>query len=178
MSLKAWKAMKSHVVLGQRFRKCAGPGQLAASLSKRDLLPRKLTVVSDERHQPQQEVEINSVKADVETGKLGSKSSKEKLYGGKEKPDFEEMLRELDADISGKADTRCNMEKVLKARELESEVKESANQKEEKGGKDVMGCHAEKFLKARDLVFEVVVSESKKEDKEEVEYTYGPRRGP
>ena len=57
------------------------------------------------------------------------------------------------------------MEKVLKARELESEVKKSTNQKEERGGKVVLGCHAEKFLKARDLVSEVIVSGSKRKIK-------------
>ena len=65
------------------------------------------------------------------------------------------------------------MEKVLKARELESKVKKSTNQKEEKGGKVVLGCHTEKVIKERELVPEVMVSESKKEDIEREDYTYG-----
>ena len=79
----------------------------------------------------------------MESLKLESKRIKEKLIGEKGKPDFEEQLRELDAEISSKADTGCNVEKVLKAWALESELKVSANKKEDIGGEDSthrLGC--------------------------------------
>ncbi|KAK7825401.1 hypothetical protein CFP56_033126 [Quercus suber] len=102
----------------------------------------------------------------------------EKLTGEKRNSDFEEQLRELDAEIAGKADTGCNMEKVFKTRVLESEVKESAKQKEEKGGKVALGCNVEKLLQERGMVPEVKVSENKKEEKEGEDLMLGLGSGP
>nr|POE92192.1 hypothetical protein CFP56_53905 [Quercus suber] len=102
----------------------------------------------------------------------------EKLTGEKRNSDFEEQLRELDAEIAGKADTGCNMGKVFKTRVLESEVKESAKQKEEKGGKVALGCNVEKLLQERGMVPEVKVSENKKEEKEGEDLMLGLGSGP
>ena len=149
------RLQKTHVVLGQRNKERASPRQLGARLTERDLQPRQPMVVSNERHQPHGATETNLERVDVESWKMERDGITENLIGEKGNPDFEEQLRELDAEISGKADMGCNMEKVLKARELEFEVKELANQKEERGGKAALGCNMEKFLKARDLVSEV-----------------------
>lgn len=121
------RLQKSHVVLGQRSGECTSPGQWGVRLSERDLQSRQLKVVSDERRQPNKATSTNVDRADLESWTRESESFKEKLSGETEKPNFEEQLRELDAEISGKADTGCNMEKVLMTRELESEVKKSAN---------------------------------------------------
>ena len=45
-------------------------------------------------------------------------------------------MREIDAKISGKADTGCNVEKVFKARILEKENKETVYHKENRVGED------------------------------------------
>ena len=130
------------------------------------MLPGQQTVASDVRHQPHGVAETNIDRVDVESWKLESERIKEKMIGEKGKSDFEEQLRELDAEISGKANTRCNMEKVLKARELVSEVKLSTNQKDKRGGKAVTGCNEEK-----------VVSTNKKEEREGEDSMHGLRCG-
>ena len=84
----------------------------------------------------------------------------------------------LDAEIAGKADMGGNMKKVLKTKELESEVKKSADQIDERRCKAALGCHEEKLFKARELVHEVKVSDNKKGEKGDVNLTYGPGRGP
>ena len=111
---------KSHVVLGQQSRECASLGRLGERSPDHDLQPRQQTAVSDERCQSQRAAETNFERADVESWKMESECFKEKLPEEKEKTDFEEQLREIDVEISGKADTGCIMEKVLKAWDLVS----------------------------------------------------------
>ena len=72
----------------------------------------------------------------MESLKLESERIMEKLTEEKGKPDFEEQLRELNAEISGKVDMGCNVEKVFKARILETEKKVSANHKENRVSED------------------------------------------
>ena len=55
---------------------------------------------------------------------------KEKLTGEKEKPDFKEQLREIDAEIFGKADMGGNVQMVSKIRILESKKTVSVNRDE------------------------------------------------
>ena len=139
---------------------------------------RQQTEAADEQCEPQRAAETNLERADVESKKMESECFKEKLTEEKEKPDFEEQLREIDAEISGKADTGCIIEQVRTARDLVSEVQKSDNQKDEKGGEDVLGCHAEKIITEKELGVEIRMSESKKEDKAKGDILYGPRSGP
>ena len=62
------------------------------------------------------------------------------MPGETEKPNFEEQLRVLDAEISGKTDKGCNREKVPMTRKLVSEVEKSAKQMDGKGGKAYLDC--------------------------------------
>jgi len=131
------------VVLGQRTKERASLGQLGARLTKRELQPGLQTVASIVHRQSHGVAETNIDRADMESLKLESKRIKEKLSWEKGKPDFEEQLRELDVEISSKADIRCNVENIFKAWALESEMKVSANKKEDRGGEDSthgLGC--------------------------------------
>ena len=75
-------------------------------------------------------METNEDRADVESIILESEKIKEKLTGEKGKLDFKEQLRDLDVEISGKADMGCNVQKVPKAWILESKKKVSVKRKE------------------------------------------------
>ena len=103
-----------------------------------ELQPRQQTVTSVVHCQSHGVAETNIDRVDVESLKLESERIKEKLTGEKGKFHFKEQLRELDAKISSKADTGCNVEKVFKARILETEKKVSANQKENRVSEDSM----------------------------------------
>nr|POE73782.1 hypothetical protein CFP56_49546 [Quercus suber] len=117
-------------------------------------------------------------------GQVGARLTERKLQPGKQmvasnvhrQPHGAAETSIDGANVKSCFDTGCNVEKVLKARDLESEVKALANQREERGGKAVLGCNVEKFLKARDLESEVKVPEDKKEDKEEGDYMFGSGR--
>ena len=95
-------------------------------LTERERKPGKQMKASVVRRQLHGVVETNEDRAGVESIILESKKIKEKLIGEKGKPDFKEQLRELDVEISGKADIGCNVQKVPKARILESKKKVSA----------------------------------------------------
>ena len=96
---------------------------MGVELAKCDRQPGKQMEASIVRRQLHGVVEINKDRANVESMILESEKIKEKLVREKEKPDFKEQLRELDAKILGKANMGCNMQKVPKARILESEKK-------------------------------------------------------
>ena len=114
-------------------------------------------------HKTNKETDTNDDRVDVESWTRESERFKEKVPGETEKPNFEEQLRVLDAEISGKADIRCNREKVPMTRKLDSEVKRSAKQLDGKGGKADLDCQVEEFIMERDLGSKVMMSESKKE---------------
>ena len=135
-------------------------------------------VAFNECRQPHGAAKTNLERVDVESWKMESEGITGKLTGEKGNPDFVEQLKELNAEISSKADTRCNMEKFLKARELESEVEESASQMEESGCKAALGYNMEKLLKAREMVSEEKVSDNKKEEREGEDFMYGLGSGP
>ena len=172
------RLQKPHVVLDQQSRESASLGRRGESSPDLNVQLRQQTEVADERCEPQRAAETNLERADVESRKMESECFKEKLTEGKEKPDFEEQLREIDAEISGIADTGCIIEQVRTTRDLVSEVQKSANQKDEKGGEDVLGCHAEKIFTEKELGGEFRMSESKKEDKAKGDILYSPRSGP
>ena len=172
------RLQKTHVVLGQRNGESASPRQVGARLPEHDLQPGQLTVVSEEHCQPHGAAETNLERANVESWKKESEGIMQKLTGEKGKLDFEEQLKELDAEMSGKADTGCIMEKFLKAKELEFEVEESTDQMEERGCKVTLGCNEEKLLKAREQVSEEKVSDNKKGEREGEDFMYGLGSGP
>ena len=172
------RLQKPHVVLGQQYRENASLGRRGARSPDQNAHLRQQTVAVDERGEPQRAAETNLGRADVESRKMDSECFKEKLTEGKEKPDFEEQLREIDAEISGLADTGCITEKVRTVRDLVSEVQMSANQTDEKGREDVLGGHAEKTFTEKELCGELKVPESKKKDKAKGDILDGPRSGP
>ena len=172
------RLQKPHVVLGQQSRESASLGRRGESSPDLNVQLRQQTEVADERCEPQRAAGTTLERADVESRKMESECFKEKLIEGKEKPDFEEQLREIDAEISGIADTGCITEKVRTARDLVSEVQMSANQTDEKGRGDVLGCHAEKTFTEKELCGELKVPESKKKDKAKGDILDGPRSGP
>ena len=96
---------------------------MGVELTECERQPGKQMKASVVRRQLHGVVETNEDRADVESIILESEKIKEKLVREKEKPDFKEQLRELDAKILGKANMGCNMKKVPKARILESEKK-------------------------------------------------------
>ena len=134
------RLQKSHVVLGQRAGESIRPGQWGARLPERDLQLRQQEVAADVRHKTNKETDTNDDRADVESWTRESERFKEKVPGETEKPNFEEQLRVLDAEISGKTDKGCNREKVPMTRKLVSEVEKSAKQMDGKGGKAYLDC--------------------------------------
>ena len=172
------RLQKPHVVIGQQSRENASLGRRGARSPDLNVHLRQQTEAADERCEPQRAAETNLERADVESRKLDSECFKEKLTEGKEKPDFEEQLREIDAEISGLADTGCITEKASTARDLVSEVQKSANQKNEKGREDILGCHAEQIFTERELGVQIRKPERKKEDKAKGDILDGPSSGP
>lgn len=120
------RLQKSHMVLGQLTGERARPEQMGAVLTESERQPGKQTAASVLHRQVQGVVETNEDRADMESMVLESEKIKEKLTEEKGKSDFEEQLREIDAEIVGKADMGCNVEKVSKVRKLELEKKMSA----------------------------------------------------
>ena len=147
-------------------------------LQERDLQQEQPTVVAEGHRIPHGAAMTNRERADVESWKKKCEGITEKLTGDTGKPDFEVQLKELDAEIAGKADMGGNMKKVLKTKELESKVKKSADQMDERRCKAALGCHEEKLIKARELVPKVKVSDNKKGDKGGEDLTYGLGNGP
>ena len=147
-------------------------------LQEHDLQQEQPTVVAEGHRIPHGAAVTNRERADVESWKKNCEGITEKLTGDTGKPDFEVQLKELDAEIASKADMGGIMKKVLKTKELESEVKESVDQMDERGCKAALGCHEEKLIKARELVPKVKVSDNKKGDKGGEDLTYGLGSGP
>ena len=119
------RLQKSHVVLGQHNGVSASPRQTEEKLKERVLIQGKPTVVAEE-HRCSHGAAVSN-RADVESWKKKCEGITEKLIGDARKSDFEVQLKVLDAEIAGKADMGVNMKKVLKTKELESEVKKSAD---------------------------------------------------
>lgn len=130
------RLQKMQVVIGKRFGDETCVGQSCVGLPERGKQSEQQTVGSDMCRHSHSVAETIMNRADVESWKLESGIINEKLTQGKGKPNFEEQLREIDAELSGKADTGCNVGKVHKVRELESEVRLSANKKEVWEGDD------------------------------------------
>lgn len=97
----------------------------------------------------------NTDRADVDCLKLESERIMENQTREKGNLDFEEQLREIDAEISGITDTGCNVEKAFTAKILENKIQQSTHHKGNRvgevsmqelgprlpgsGSKDVMG---------------------------------------
>ena len=88
---------------------------------------------SIERRQPNGDEETNGKRDDVESLILQNEKFKKKLTKEMEKSVFEEQLREIDAEIFGKADKEGNVQTAPKVRILESEKMKPANREEEAG---------------------------------------------
>ena len=89
--------------------------------------------VSAKQSQASDKSVIDHEEADVEGLTLGSARSMEKQTENKGKCDFENLLREIDAKISGKADMGCNVVNADSVRIMEN-VMVSAQHEEAIGG--------------------------------------------
>ena len=86
--------------------------------------------VSVVRFQVHGAVETNHDRADVEYLNLERERIMEEQTGDKGTLDFEDQLREIDAEISGNDNKRCNVENVLTEKIMEKENKLTAKRNE------------------------------------------------
>nr|POE82869.1 hypothetical protein CFP56_28274 [Quercus suber] len=121
------------MVFVQRVGEQGTAGLTGARQAEREQQVPPQTTASAKQSQVSAIAATTHKEANVEDLILGSTRIMEKQTGDKGKDDFENLLREIDAEISGKVDTECNVDTADSERIME-EVMGSAQQKEAQQG--------------------------------------------